>query len=325
MQSRGGQGKIISMNLISTIKKHVVKDRRNRLRGRRGYYASSALSCLRDTYWSMTGVPETNPTDFVGRMKMLVGTAVENELIRTVFSDLHWYGIHLEGTQVTVGPEMSDVPVWDGALDALLSKKQEDGTYQRYVLEIKTKSGYGADLLAASFEPSQEYLAQLGLYLKDLSKKGVTDQGCLFYVLMSDKNFGTLVQVYCRYDANTDEIVAFSGQSSAGESKDLDFRVKISDIEERFLLLDKHLKEGKEPKGEFKYKYDLTPELLESQSDAKLRQMAANQLVLGDWNVKYSRYKDLQLKVDKIALGYTEEEIAKIKTYYRKLHPKSRI
>jgi hypothetical protein len=258
---------------------------------------------------------------------MLVGSAVENELIKSVFSDLHWYGLHLVGTQVQVGSTAKNGvgATFDGALDALVAEKQADGTYKRFVVEIKTKSGYGADLLYNNFEPSAEYIAQLGLYLRDLHEKGVTNEGCLFFVLLSDNHFGKMLQLDAHYDAKTGEVIFTKGTCSDGTSREINFRKKLSEIDANWMALEAALAKGEMPPGDFSYKYPLTEELLEQQSDTKIRKMLNGELVLGDWQPKYSSWKDLNISADGGVLGYTAEEIAMIRKHYLVRHPKSKL
>lgn len=308
------------MNLISILKQHAVAEgRRPRFRDRRGHYASSALSCLRDQYWAMTGEKETDPSDFIGTMKMLVGSAIEAGLVKELLSDLHWYGIHLRGTQVYVG---GSNPSWDGALDALVWT-EKDG---HYVLEIKTKSGFGADLLWEKLDLSPEYMAQLGLYLSDLHAKGITNRGALLYVLLSDKHFGDLIQVHAEYDAETDRCYFSHAIRSDGTERTIGKYSDLKPIRARWLELDRRVATKEcPPKGDYQYKYPLTPEFLATVSDAQLRKAASGEAVLGDWQPKYSRYKSKALKVDGTALGYTDEELAILKQEYRRRHPKSKI
>lgn len=309
-------------NLLKLIEKHSQQDRRTRYRDRRGHYASSALQDMRDQYWAMTGEPETDPTDFWGKIKMLVGSAVEAELVKQYFSDLHWYGVHLLGTQVPVG---GSNPAWDGALDVLLRYKAEDGKYKNYVVEIKTKSGYGATLMLENPEASPEYLAQIGLYLKDLNKKGITNEGCLFYVLLSDASFGRLLAIHCRYDAASDEVIAYQAEHMGGETREIDQRLKIGDIEARWQNLEKHIAEKKVPKSDYQYKYPLTQEMLQTMSDDKIRKAIRGEVVIGDWQPRYSRYLSKALEYDKVKRGYSDSELKLLRDEYLKRHPKSKI
>lgn len=302
--------------------KHVVNRKQPRFRDRRGHYASSAFTDLRDSYWSLIGEPRTNQTDFLGKMKMLVGSAVEAQLVKEIFGDLHWDGIHLEGTQCQVG---GSSPAWDGSLDVLLKEKQEDGTYRGYVVEIKTKSGYGADELLRTLEPAKEYLAQLGLYLRDLSAKENITTGCLFYVLLSDKHFGQVLQFHCTYDSVLDEVRCVGVEGSHLAKQGLDVRLSLKEVLERFKALDVCVQEKVVPQAEYQYKFPLTTDLLASQTDNTLQKMLKGEKILGAWQPRYSGYLDKILKTDGISRQYSESEISLIRKEYLKRHPRSKM
>lgn len=305
--------------LISTMMQHLVKDRQPRFRDRRAHYASSAFTDLRDQYWSITGEKRTNPTDFVGKMKMLVGSAVEAQLVKELFGDLHWYGIHLVGTQVQVG---GSNPAWDGNMDVMLYDKDSK---ENYVVEIKTKSGYGADLLYKELSPSKEYLAQLGLYLRDLSsKEGGATKGCLFYVLLSDNHFGEVLKFDCHYDKVMDAVYCNSVEGSTLSFTPLEIKLDMQEVLQRYSKVDNAVAEGVIPKPEYQYKYPVDAESLKSVSDSKLLKMLKGELVNGDWQPKYSGYLDLALQTDKQDRGYSEAEMFLIRKEYRTRHPKSK-
>lgn len=307
--------------LIQAMQDMVKETDRVNYRDRRAHYASGNLTCLRDQYWAWKKEPETNPTDFLGSMKMLVGTAVEHGLVNSILSKLHFVGWHVIGTQVPVG---GSNPNWDGYLDLLMARKTEEG-WSKFVVEIKTKSGYGADLFWQKPEPSPEYMTQIGLYLRDLTNKGVTSNGLFLYVLMSDNNFGQLVSVYCTYDAKSDTVTATHFERSDGSDGKLNFSIDLSTSLNRWRVLDEHLRNGTVPAGEYKYKYELTPELLRDIPDAKLKKIAEGNVIFGDWQPVYSRYKNKQLLVDNIVPERTEDEKALARAEYKRRHPRSKI
>lgn len=307
--------------LIQAMQAMVSETDRVNYRDRRAHYASGNLTCLRDQYWQWKKEPETNPTDFLGNMKMMVGNAVEDGIVKNLLSRLHFIGWHIIGTQVPVG---GSNPNWDGYLDVLMAQKTETG-WDKFVVEIKSKSGFGADLFWQKPEPSPEYMTQLGLYLRDLHHKGVTDHGLFLYLLLSDSHFGELVSVYSQYDSKTDSIICTHAERSDGTSYSLDTSLCLTGALERWRVLDKHLANNSVPAGEYQYKYPLTPEVLKEITDAKLKKIAEGGLVFGDWQPMYSRYKDKQLALDNIVPERTEEERALARAEYRKRHPRSKI
>ena len=309
-------------SILQAIQTMVVEPDRVNYRDRRAHYPSSNLSCLRDQYWQWKKEPETNPTDFVGSMKMLVGSAIEDGLVKSVLSRLHFVGVHMIATQVAVG---GSNPNWDGYLDALMAQKKEDGSWDKFVLEIKTKSGYGADLFWREPKPSNEYQTQLGLYLKDLHSKGVTDHGSFLYVLLSDAHFGQLVIINCSYDPKSDSIICHEAERSDGSNYKLNTTFSLAGAIDRWKLLDKHLSTGIVPSGEYNYKYPLTAEVLREIPDAKLKKIVEGTLIYGDWQPVYSRYKNKQLLIDGIVPERTEEEKSLARAEYKRRHPRSKI
>lgn len=310
----------MSQTLIAAMKHALVNSERISFRSKEAHYASGNLTCLRDQYWGMTGVPETNKTDTVGAMKMLVGNAVEKELISAVFYKMQQAGWHVLSTQTKIG---EDSPHWHGLLDIFMSRKVGEETF-KFVVEIKTKSGYGADLFYAKPEPSPEYMTQIGLYLRRLSQEDICN-GLFIYVLLSDKHFGTIISVSCFYDKEKDVVYATNYERSDGSTGSLNVELDLAKAAKRWEVLDQHIKDKTVPKPEYSYKYELTPEKLGSLSDAMLKKIIDGVAIGGDWQPLYSRYKDLQLSTDKINQERSLEEKALCKAEYRKRHPRSKI
>lgn len=307
--------------LIQAMQAMVQETDRVNYRDRRAHYASGNLTCLRDQFWQWKKEPETNPTDFLGSMKMMVGNAVEDGLVKNLLSRLHFIGWHIIGTQVPVG---GSNPNWDGYLDLLMAKKTEEG-WDKFVVEIKSKSGFGADLFWQKPEPSPEYMTQLGLYLRDLHHKGVTNHGLFLYLLLSDNHFGKLVSIYSQYDEKTDSVICTHAERSDGTNYTLDTSLCLTGALDRWRLLDKYLADNRLPPGEYQYKYPLTQEVLRDITDTKLKKIAEGSLIYGDWQPAYSRYKDKQLSLDNIVPERTEEERALARAEYRRRHPRSKI
>jgi hypothetical protein len=309
-------------SLIESIKEFALTEERMRFRPRRAHYASSALADRRDQYREWTGEPKSNPTDFLGKLRMFLGTAIEEGLIKHWLSKLHRQGHHVLSAQVQVG---GNAPAWDGNCDVLMEAEVEPGVYKKYVVEIKTKSGYGADLLWKSGVPSDEYLIQLGLYLRNMHEQGQTSHGCLLYMLLSDSYFGKLLQFDCRYIAETDSIQCYRYSNSEGFVEDKEISYCLTGLTARWQELEQAIKDKVMPKPDYQYKFPITRELLQAQSDATLRRMIANEKVLGDWQAAYSGYKAVNAQTDGGGLGYTSAEIAVIRAYYLELHPKSKL
>jgi len=305
------------INLVKETELALMTRERPRYRDRRGHYASGALRCLRDQYWQIKGVPKTNPPDFWGMSKMLLGDATEYIYFNKVLNNLATQEWRLVGTQTSVG---GTDPSWDGYLDGLFRKI---GTDQYHVVEMKSKSGYGATMMFRNPQPSDDNLAQIGLYLKDLSEKGVTNEGSLFYVLLSDGYFGHLIQVPCVYDPDTMKVNAQYAIYMDGTKKKIDKSFDICYVMDRWKKLDNCVEKNIVPKPDYEYMYDLTPEVLRQGSDAQLKKIGDEQVVYGDWQVLYSPYLDLQLETDGLTRRRSDEDILKVYHEYKRRHPRA--
>ncbi len=309
-------------DFLQKLKMVLTKGNRVDYRDRRGHYASGNLGCLRDQYWSWHKEPETNPTDFKGAMKMLIGKGIEDAVVGAAYNQLALFGYFSRGSQIAVGGSNPD---WNGYLDGLFAKQNAAGVWEQFVVEIKTKSGYGADLFARNPEPSQEYMTQLGLYLKDLHEKGVTNKGCFLFILLSDNTIGTMITVDVHYDPVSKHAIASTWNSTDGQSGEVSTSVDLEAALERWRKLDKAIAAGEVPAGEYKYKYDLTPEVLAELPDAKLKKIIEGSIVFGDWQPLYSRYKNKALEADGLKPERTQEELEAARQEYRRRHPRSKI
>jgi hypothetical protein len=240
------------MNALKKIMQLAEKDRElsPRYRDRRAHYASDALTCVRDQFWSLTGEPPTNKVDFLGLMKMAIGKAIETVLIADWLKQGHHVGLHHIADQVQVG---SSTPVkWDGSIDALVYDADDK---KPYAVEIKTKSGFGASMLKLSFDPGLGYLAQIGLYLKDLSEKKVTNKGCFIFVLLANDCFGDMIQIDCKYENG--QVIAYQGTGSWGETKLLSLAMSDEQMFAHFKQVDAAMKTKQTPSPSYRYKTPL--------------------------------------------------------------------
>lgn len=308
-------------DFLQKLKAVVLKGDRVNYRDRRGHYASGNLTCMRDQYWSWKGEPETNSSDFTGSMKMMVGNAVEKILIDSVLRNMSFMGYHFRGTQVAVGQSN---PNWDGYLDALMYK-QEGDTWTPFVLEIKTKSGYGADLFARNPEPSKEYMTQIGFYLKNMHDRGICSKGAFLYVLLSDNTFGTVITVNVEYDPRTMVASTTSWENIDGSRGKVEVMVDLKVAIERWNKLNAFIEKNEVPPGEYQYKYPLTWESVRDIADAKLKKIIEGAIVHGAWQPLYSRYKDKALAVDGETPKRTEEELKVAVAEYRRRHPRTKL
>jgi hypothetical protein len=296
------------MKLMDKLREFLTQYEDARHRDRRAWYASEITKDARDLFWRRTGVPETNPGDIIGKLRMGGGKAIEKWLMYDVLGKMHFFGLHIVGSQTKIGG--SEPVAIDGDLDGLLVEREGDEYGQPYVLEIKTKWGYGAKLFCDSRDPGEAYMSQMGYYLRDLSSKGVTNRGMFLFMPMGDSTFGDLILISCKYDAATDTVTAYESQSIHEEApRPLDISFAMGPALQRLKELEGYIERNELPPADKQYKYPLTPELLDSLSDSNLRAAAKNEKVIGDWSISYSDYKYLHIKEQGGVSGYTQEEL----------------
>jgi hypothetical protein len=309
------------MEIASIFRRFFTEFKTPRLRDRKEHYASSIMSDLRDQYWALIGEPETNPSDTAGRVKMFLGNAIEKGLKDEILSNLHFFGLHLLGTQTPAGLEN---PNFNMYYDAVVRERNGSAWGKKYILEVKSKSGIGADMFMRSFDPGESYMAQMALYLHTAHLKGLTDEGIFLFVPLSNDTVGDIVFIYCKYDETSRSILAYNATTLSGHEQKINFTFSVDTAIERAKIVDEAVKNKITPKGEFTYKFPLTPEYLGKVSDFQLEKAAKGNVVLGDWQVKYSRWKDLILKLDGVESGYSKEELAILTAEYKRRHPKSK-
>lgn len=273
-----------------------------RYRDRRSFYASELAKDARDLYWRLTGVEETNPSDLKSKIRMGLGNKIEEYVVDQLKNGA-LFGLQFLGTQIPVGIS-SPVNV-DGYLDGLV----QDKNGKKYVVEVKSKWGWGASFFMRDLEPGDNYMAQMGLYLMDLSAKGVTDEGIFLFVPIGDDTFGDLVAIYCKYNPATTTVTAYRSENSAGEERPLNFSLNMTPLLNKLVAVQEHVKNGTLPPVDKQYKYPLTPEVLAAARDSDIKKAAAGEKIIGDWDIAYSSYKRLHMELQGGITGYTEEEM----------------
>jgi hypothetical protein len=293
----------IPMKLIETLKNIILTHSEPRYRDRRSFYASELTKDARDLFWRLTGVPETNPSDLVSKIRMGLGSAIEGYIVQQLKAG-SLYGLKFLGTQIPIGG--SEPVKVDGYLDGLV----EDEQGNKYVIEVKSKWGWGASFFMRDLDPGESYMAQMGYYLRDLSAKGVTNKGIFIFVPIGDDTFGDLVAIYCEYDSTTDTVRAYSSENTQGETRPLNISLQLGPVLQKLKDTEGYVQRNELPPVDKQYKYPLTPDVLAAASDAAIKKAAANEKVLGDWEISYSSFKAMHMQLQGTAGGYSEDELA---------------
>lgn len=289
---------------MDVLKQAILNDRTPRYRDRRAFYASELTKDARDLFWSVTGEPPTNPTDVVGAIRMGLGNAIEGWVVDQLKQG-HLFGLRLIGTQVSVGG--SEPVNVDGYLDALC----EDAAGNKLVVEIKTKWGWGGTYFARERNPGDNYMAQMGYYLRDLQAKGITNRGVFLFVPFSDDTFGDIIAIFCEY--NNGVVKAYASQGLYEEEpRPLGISLNIDAVLAKLAAVEQHIKNGTLPPVDKQHKFPVTPKMLSEARESDLKKALEGNKVIGDWEISYSSYKNKHIELQGTSGGYSEEELSLI-------------
>lgn len=167
---------------------------------------------------------------------------------------------------------------------------------QPTIVEVKTYYGNQQQYNVANGKVKMSYLIQLCLYMYHWN----IPNGILFMI-----NQGTGERY--SYDVFRKGEYHFICQ-------DNDVEINLLDTLKRFeQIYVNHILPDVEPDPEFIYKYDIEKLNWDEVSAANISKARMNKGVIGDWQVKYSDFKDLIVKKQGTCLGYTPEEVKYIR------------
>lgn len=296
--------------------------------------ASDAAKDHRQVVAKALGYKESNPTDKFGKMRMFIGSAIEDALKYKLFSKLGPYGVHLLSAQGDAGEHGTFYGTsWHGYRDFDFGIKTADGKIKPVIAELKTKVGLGATLTIRKSQYSKEFIIpkpdtewgnaqQIALYLRDayLKTKNKPEfptpiiDGILIQFLYA-KNLATFIEYYFEYIPEDDVAVCYRVHCEDYPEccSSLDFIVDLKEIAKRFAYQDEFIKKGELPPPEFERKYDVNDPRVAEASKSDLQAAVQNKLLIGDIQKKYDPYRDLEAEQLGIVLKYTPEEIAVLK------------
>lgn len=247
---------------------------------KKSFWATDSEKPLFDLYHEWIGTPPTNPIEpekaiMFNAAKMIEIALIEKLTKLGITQDLK--------EQKRIEMTRCGVPI-SGYIDGVFV----DGT----PLEIKTFYGdYQAQELKA-LKPKTSYLKQLAIYMDFL----VAKLGKLIYM---DRGTGEM------YEFTLTRTGDFTYECCSIKFNLLDTYMRWK------MLYENHIISKIEPTSEFKYKYPL--ELITQAPKSVIALARNNRAVYGDWQVKYSPYKNLIISREGTTVGYSEEEIKKIK------------
>ena len=257
--------------------------RKNAARDMTCFHAANCEDNVFDMYHSLIGTPETNPPDYKSLDRFMKGELTE-DMVYILLNEL--------GLVEFGGEQQYDIDVvWNGIRvsahpDFLL--KDEDLS----LVECKSWYGYYQQKELEAGRPKTSYLKQLAIYMFFLQKQ----RGELF--------MAPLEPIHERY-----QFPLF--QTSPGHFKCNDIEFDITQELARWKRLwDKNVVPRIEPKSEYRYKYPLDEINWSTLSKSTIGDVRMGKKVIGDWQVEYSRYKNMIIEREGVSLGYSLEELA---------------
>lgn len=250
---------------------------------REAFYPSDFGKSDLEIYLSMRGIGKTNPPKWNETLKWGAGIGVEDKMMEV----LKYNGVIHE--------------FYDQLFDGRVEMEREGVVIHGYIdgmnktdepIEIKSINNKNFFDIKSYKEgkPRSNYVGQLAVYMDFLGK----EIGYLFVASVDGLNTFWLV---CRKFGD--------GKYRCGE-----IEVDINAEYKKWSNIKKLIKEKKMPNiFQHQYKYPLESIDWRSVSKTAISKARNNSAVIGDWQVQYSDWKDLIVKLQGTSLGYTNKEL----------------
>lgn len=311
----------MSKMLKTQVKDFLLQKKEERKNKRDSFWCTESETNFFDLYHKFKGTKETNPMTVedafgLGMRKKLEDAVVDNFKEMGIWIDPTPYedregNMIEEPDQHRVDMERNGVRI-TGYMDAIIKEKTKfsneviDNLEIEVGIPVEIKTSYGLYQKKELQKglPKLSYLKQLAQYMDFLSVKK-----------------GHLFQVHFEKDLIIDDIYQFTLVRDGDIFKCGIQEFNINDVYNRYKeVWDKYISKDIEPESEFTYKYDLDSIDWKTISKTQISGARNNKAVIGDWQVKYSSYKDLIVKKEakkynKLKdqyLGYDDEELQKI-------------
>lgn len=261
-----------------------------------------------DLYHRFKGTTPTNPPDAEKQVIFATGKLLELaivdrlkglDLIEPVDKE------HDDGEgQTRIEMERCGTKI-TGKLDSIV---KDSG--KKVPLEIKSFYGPQQAYELMNGKPRVSYLKQLASYMDALE----LPKGILLYM---DRGTGAMYQ----FDLVHMDNYNYSCISRDKNGHPVETKFNLLKDYERFAeIYKKYIKPDKEPESDFQYKYDIEQIDWDNLSKDKISKARTGKAVLGDWQAKYSPFKDILIQREaerhgkkfEDYIGYSDEEIARI-------------
>lgn len=251
------------------------------------FYASDCLKPAWELYHKFVGTEETNPINWKTMLRLGAGNGVEDSLLRVLKdSDVvnQDYDQHVHGK---VSYDRDGISI-HGRIDAI--------TKEGLPIEIKSINNNNSWDINAYRDgyPRENYVGQLAVYMDYLK----VDKGYLFVATIDG------LQAFV-FECTREGDIFTCGKTKFDLGKEINRWVSI-------------YQNNVVPKIEpdiFEYRYKTPIEEIDWKtiSKSKISKARTGASVIGDFHVSYSGYKDLWISKQGETLGYSDEEIKRIK------------
>jgi len=268
------------------------------------FWASDCDKGILDIYLKFKDIPETNPPELPSKIVMLTGKKIEETVVDLCSKSKSIKVIKPEkGEQFRVDMKRKGIKI-TGYIDMVIKEKQitDKGKQKSTLVPTEIKSCYG--FASSKYEKGEgqlHHLKQLAVYMDYMD----VDKGYLLYVARDTG--GMWIMELLR-----DEEGVFKGGGHT--FKIVDEYVRWSDLYYKYIINDI------EPKNDYLYKTPINDIDWNTTSKTDISKARTGKAVIGDWQVKYSSYKNyvIQKEAERFKknpstyLGYSDLEKAQI-------------
>ncbi|NHZ84604.1 MAG: hypothetical protein GWP19_01825 [Planctomycetia bacterium] len=257
-------------------------------REKRGFYPSDFGKMDVELFWGFTNEQKTNIASWNETLKWGAGKGVEMQMVQVLKDSGVVPQDYVQEEHGRINQTMRGIPV-RGYIDVK--------TIQGLPIEIKSINNKNVwDIRNyENGEPKDNYVGQLAIYMEAL---GVS-KGYLFVATIDGLN-------YFLFECNK----IGEGKYKCG-TIEVDVHAELDKW--RNIFYNNFLKGIQPDVNQYLYKFPIDEIDWKSLSKDKITKARNNKAVIGDWRVQYSDYKDKIIKLQGETLGYTDEELAKIK------------
>ena len=268
------------------------------LRERTSFYCTDNEKNQFDLYHAWLRTPYTNP--MTPESKVSLGTRKLVEL--SIVSIFRKMGILVEGKDKEEQRSLYRIEMIrngvkvTGYKDAII----KEGLLNIPV-EIKTSDGYYALKELEAGTPKSNYLKQLAQYI---------DYDEAPYGYLFQMHFEAPFRIKDMYQFKV-EVIKQGDGSKVFRCNEVEF--DIWEVYKRWAnIYNTYIEPKIEPPSEFRYKFPIEEIDWTKLSTKQISDARNNHSVIGNWEVKYSSYKDLIIEREGTELGYTDAELKRI-------------